>query len=265
MTATEKTEAPTLDQRIAEALTTTDRSSFFYCVLKSQAETAADASDRTAREARAKSTDPTYGGDAIAERGRAEDNEFFSSRLRAAAASLNEKYQQAQKKELAAVWNAEAEEVEMKVAQLADELIEAYQGAAARLVDIFLRMSDMDAEVRSVNTKPGRQRTLRTTEEAARDIDGFDAPDSIVKNCALPELVIGSKAHPKMLWPPPPVNHALQYALDVGRMLGGSALPPTAEQRAVEAKRMADFYTEQERKREWLNSEAARKAAGGAG
>jgi hypothetical protein len=217
------------------------------------------ATEREGRAAQAAAYDPAVLDPTAV--GKAHDAEHRLKRLRNAATALTSHYTAAIKREEAAVWNAEAEEIEMKVAQLADELIGAYQRAAAQLVDIFLRISDMDAEVRSVNTKPGKQRALRTTEEVARDIDGFNPADSIVKNCALPELVIGSKAHPKMLWPPPPVNHALQYALDVGRMLSGPALPPTAEQRAVEAKRMTDFYTEQERGRERLNSEAAARDA----
>jgi hypothetical protein len=98
----------------------------------------------------------------------------------------------------------------------------------------------------------------------ARGVD-VNSADSFVHKCQLPELVIGSGASPKILWPPKETNHALEYALSVGRMLSGPMMPPTAAEKAVEAKRVEDFYWEQERGRELRNSEAVRKAAGGAG
>jgi hypothetical protein len=104
-------------------------------------------------------------------------------------------------------------------------------------------------------------RRLRKVEQVARSVD-FNPADNFIQKCQLPELVIGSNAPPKMLWPPPQPNYALEYALSVGRMMSGPAMmPPTEQQRAEASRRHMQYIEEREQGREKLNAEAAARAA----
>jgi hypothetical protein len=111
----EKTEIEPLDSRIATVLGSDEEfSSEFLQALYDELDEAVGVADQTARECRARSIDPLV-RDGIAERGRAEDQEFISHRLKAAASPLREKHGQALIREHSAQWHHTATVVELVV------------------------------------------------------------------------------------------------------------------------------------------------------
>jgi hypothetical protein len=259
MTLTAVKTEPSLDQRIASALGSTDQlASADLLALCNEVDSAIVFSDAKARLARKRSIDPLV-HDGIAERGQAEDHEFISHRLTNGVTALREKYEQACQRERETVWNADIDEVELKVAKVADELTEVYQRCVTELVDLFTRVTAVDQEVQRVNNITDCQRKLRKVELVARGIPGFSTGDvSVIEKCQLPPLIFG---HGKMVmaWPLPTVPIGVLMHDHVAAMMRG-ARPPTEDEKIAESMRVVKYAEEQERGRVQLNEAAAERA-----
>jgi hypothetical protein len=256
MTLSEVKTEPSLDQRIAVALgSTAQLPSAELLALCNEVDAAIILSDAKARLARKRSVDPLV-HDGIAERSKAEDQEFVAHRLRNAVTALREKYEQACQHERETIWNADIDEVELKVAKVADELTEVYQRCVTELVDLFTRVTAVDQEVQRVNNITDCRRKLRKVELVARGIPGFSTGDvSVIDKCQLPPLIFG---HGKMVmaWPLPtvPIGVLLHDQMVMGMR---NARPPTEDEKIAESMRVVAYAEEQERGRVRLNEEAA--------
>jgi hypothetical protein len=257
MTLTGVKTEPSLDERIAFTLGSTDQiASADILALITEVDSAILHSDARARLARKRSVDPIV-LDSIAERGAAEDAEFVSHRLRNGVTALREKHEQACQREREAVWNSDADAVELKVAKVADELIETYQRCVTELVDLFTRVTAVDQEVQRVNNISDCRRKLNKVELVARGIPGFATGDvSVIEKCSLPPLIFGP-GKMVMAWPLPVVPLGVGYSEMVSAMCRG-ALPLTDDQRNAEAERVTKFYADQEAGRIRLGEEEAR-------
>jgi hypothetical protein len=252
-----KNGAPSLDQRIADTLATTEPlSSEFIQQLYDELDNAVGSHNEIARTARANSLDPMC-RDAIAERGKAEDAEFVSQRLCNAATPLRAKYQQALAREQTEAWTISADAVELEAAKVADQIIDTYPMVANILVQLFTMMKSVDQKVDRINiTAPnGVMRRLRHTEATARGIGDAEVL-SITKSVKLPALVIGRGAAPDA-WPLPVPNVALSYALSVAESLRCAPLPLTDQQKIDASARQVAHGVAMEEEHQRLNSEAA--------
>jgi hypothetical protein len=194
-----------LDQKIAEALGTTDPlTSEFLLALYNELDDAVGDADRTARECRARSVDPLC-RDGIAERGKAEDQEFVAARLRAAATPLRARYQQAVAREERAAWETKTAPLEQELAAIAAEFAVEYPAAVAKLVDLFRRVELANQEAARANS--GAPGYLHNIEERLRGVR------AVMNDTTLPTLGGARNA-----WPTH--NPGLAYAISVSSMLG---------------------------------------------
>jgi hypothetical protein len=131
---TEVTMTESLDIRIANFLRPDAEplSSSALMALIDEVEKAIEVADREGRTARARALDPSL-VDAGA-RGRAEDQEFMSTRYRAGQARLRELLAKAMTREARVAWAAEAEPIELQVAQVADMVVETYPKCVREMV-----------------------------------------------------------------------------------------------------------------------------------
>jgi hypothetical protein len=249
--------APTLDARIADTLATTEHlSPEFINSLYDELDNAVGDADQIARDCRVKSIDPLC-RDGIAERSRAEDQEFIANRLRAAATPMRAKYQAALAREREAAWIIEADAVELEAAQVADQIISTYPMVTNILVQLFTMMKSVDQKVDRINlTAPnGVMRRLRHTEATARGIADAEVL-SITKSAKLPTLVIGRGAAADA-WPPAPPNIYLEYVQSVAAGIASAPAPLTEDERIAASQRQVAHGEAMEREHQRLNSEAA--------
>jgi hypothetical protein len=248
-----------LDEMIAEALGNDELSAEFLGALYAALDQAVGIADETARQCRARSVDPLC-RDGIAERGKAEDQEFVATRLRNAATPLRAKYQAALQREQAADWELKSRQIELMVVKTARIMLRRYPKAVDELVEVFRLVKAVDKAVDEINaTAPiGVTRRLAKTELVARDIDGFYSTDvSIVEKCVLPAFVSHGSSY---AWPPPQRNWVVDYVESMTAMLRGAPPPPTEEERIAAAQQHIAHGEEMEREHQRLNAEAHARA-----
>jgi hypothetical protein len=249
MTATAvKTEPAPLDTRITDALASTEPlSSDFLGALYDELDDAVGVANQMAKECRAKSIDPLC-RDAIAERGKAEDQEFVSQRLCNAATPLREKYQKALAREAREQWLADTSELGSRIASLEKELAEVYPRAVGELIDLFRRVEAANREATRFNSVAPR----------GYGLTGVDGAKRILDKVRLPAPVGGDTAPD--VWPiPPEVPLGVQLSAHVAAMMTG-ARPVSEQERIAESARIVAHGEAQERGRMKKNEEAEMRA-----
>ncbi len=195
---------PTLEQRIASALTADDTKAADIAALIAETEIAIAAADKAADIEREKALDPLASPDAARARAAMEDAAFARDRLRSVLPRLRERLTEVETAEYAKQWDADFRGVEARRDELALEYAELYPRLVAQLVDLLRRAEAVDEEVSSVNAsaRPGEPRRLFCVELAARGLEGFTrAIPSIAAELRLPAFGRGS-GQPEIEWPP---------------------------------------------------------------
>ena len=105
---------PTLEQRIAAALTSTDITPSDLATLIAEVEAAAQAADEDATKAREQALDPAVVVDAAKVGAAVATATLTRDRLQAALPRLQERLKQVREQEDLAAWKAEAEELEAR-------------------------------------------------------------------------------------------------------------------------------------------------------
>jgi hypothetical protein len=194
----------TLDERIAHILQADEsRASSVFADLIAEVDDAIDAADQAGREAREIAGNPKIiDGGAL---GRALDAEHTAHRLRNGMAALEQLHHEALAREKLRDWHLQADLVEEKAAQLADELLERWPAMTTWILDYFARKAAVDAQVKALNaTTPGfESRRLKEIELVARGIEGYGNSQPLEKQLRLPALVVGSQSAVPLLWPLP--------------------------------------------------------------
>jgi hypothetical protein len=208
------------------------------------AKTFATDAEEAGRAARLRSVDPQC-LDGVAERSKAEDNEFVGQRLRNAISALEPHYEAAVKKEKHAKWLVDTAEIRVRIDGLSKELQSTYTECVDKLAALFGRVESINHEAKQFGL----------------GVDG----SARIRDVILP--VLGSVSDAKPHWPPPAPNVCLEYALSVAAGIVNARPAPTDQERAAEARRVENFYAETERGREALRTRAneieQRHASGG--
>jgi hypothetical protein len=201
--------ATTLDQRVTKTLSAPDvdhlPSSTFSATV-AEVNAAVDDLDWRARAARQRALDPTLDG--IAERSRAEDLEFQSSRLTAGRARLLEYGKTALARERLVAWHARADQIEPTRDALAAELVDKYPRIAAELADLLTRVSVCDREAAQIDAgHPGMEsRRIGNIQSAVQKLTGAPSSVKLAEQVKLPALD-GKGA----VWPPAAAAHPFQH------------------------------------------------------
>jgi len=211
---------------------------------------AATVAENAGKAARLKSIDPKH-PDGVAERSRAEDQEFIAQRLRNAVAALAPLHEAAIRKDELEKWKNATADIRARIVDLSKELQSTYEECVGKLVDVFKRSETLNNEAQHFGLAPAGCGIGSVTGSAR------------IRDVILPML--GSSRGVEPLWPPPKAQFGVEYAAMVGQMMRG-ALPVSDEQRNAEAARTTEFYRRQEHGRVQLNEAAearARRAAAG--
>jgi hypothetical protein len=199
--------APSLEQRIATVLAADDIKSSDLAALIVETEAAAAAADEVATKTREQALDPLISPDATKARAAMEAAAFTRDRLRTVLPRLQQRFSEVRAAEEYARWVVDYEQAEAKRDAAAEELKALYPEFVTKLVDLLLRIEEVDREVRRVTSaKPfdakeanGDGRRLLETELAARGIKGFGLYDlQIIRDLKLPKFEPGGQ----LAWPP---------------------------------------------------------------
>lgn len=245
-------------ERKAAAALSGDVTSAVLAELIIDVEDAIKQAEATAKAERDKALDPVAAPDPKAACAAAEDATIAAGRLRTLHPRLEARFSEMQAKERLAKWHADYATLKPKRDALATELRELYPAAVAKLVDLFARSADLDAEIGKLHqARPsGVSLHLRTAELEARGLESFrrDRP-SIAHELKLPDW----ENSDRMAWPArqlgggiaasyaeiaPPGAYDRRYSADWWR---DADARQAAQQE--EAKRVSDYYEGKERER----------------
>jgi hypothetical protein len=187
---------PSLEQRIAAALTPTDIASTDLAALIAEVEGAAQAADENATRAREEALDPAVVVDTAKVGAAVATAELTRDRLRAALPRLETRYRETVEAEALAAWRAEADELEPRGVALLDGFAEFYPEMAKRIANHLDDMRAFDKQVDDLNRRRpnGVPALSRSTPALAKDL-------------RIPSPYKTSE----LWWPPPAPNLALQY------------------------------------------------------
>ena len=187
---------PTLEQKIAAALTTADVTSTDLGQLIAETEVGITTADQTADEERVKALDPALSPDPKAAREAMQDAEFSRDRLKTLLPRLETRYREIAEAEALAVWRAEADELEPRGVALLDGFAEFYPEMAKRIADHLDDMRAFDKQVDDLNRRRpnGVPALSRSTPALAKDL-----------------RIPSPYKTGELWWPPPQPNLALQY------------------------------------------------------
>ena len=210
---------PTIEQRIAAALTSTDITSTDLSQLLVETEDGIAAADKAAEEERARALDPALSPDPRKARQAMEDAIFCRDRLKTLQPRLQAQHQEVLAREYAARWREDFEQVEAKRDALVEELREEYLAAVAKLIDILSRIPAINQEVSRINgsAPPGVKDRLLGVEQQARGVEGFGVSGAwdphgllaLAADLKLPKFEADGDRY-QYSWPPPQPNLALQ-------------------------------------------------------
>ena len=262
--------APTLEQRISQALADAGIASADLAALVQETESAIVVADQAAAKERERAHDPALSPDpASAERTKALDPvlspdakaareamaaaEFARERLRSVLPRLQGRLQKVQAAEYAARWEADFEQVEARRNELVQEYAATYPRLVAQLVDLFERIEAADKEVSRINgSAPScEHRRLRQVELVARGLKAFSrSAPAISKTVQLCDWADSER----LIWPPRQPTIAALYAL--------SMVPPhdaryTADWAAAQKE---DNVRRAANEARWAEQEAVRQA-----
>jgi hypothetical protein len=193
------TTTPSLEKRIALALTDQIKTSAAVADLIQEVETAIVTADKGAEEAQARALDPVVIDPEAHQRMR--DAQFLSRRLHAAMPRLQDRLAECMAAEYSARWNADCDAVEAKRDEKATEFASRCPQLIGELVELFRSTQAVDQECARINaaSPPNEHRHLLGVELTARNLPAFsrDAP-SISKTAQLPDC----EHNAKLAWPP---------------------------------------------------------------
>ena len=144
---------PTLEQRIAAALTSTDITSRDLATLIAEVEAAAQAADEDAIKARARALDPAVVVDVASVGAAVATATLARDRLQAALPRLQERLNEVREREDLAAWKAEAEELEARRIAKMTEFADFYPPMYERIVDHLYSMRALDREIDDLNRR----------------------------------------------------------------------------------------------------------------
>jgi hypothetical protein len=197
---------PTLDQRVAAALTPSDITSVELAALIVEVEAAAAAADADAAKAREEALDPATVIDAAKVGASLATAELTRDRLRAALPRLQEQLKRVLQAEDVAAWRADAEELEQRRVASGAGFRQFYPEAIERIVDHLYSMRALDKEIDNLNSRrpdPSIPALGYITPFFAMDLKIPD-PDSDPDNAGAP-----------LLWPPHQPSLAQQMAREM--------------------------------------------------
>ena len=211
---------PTLEQRIAAALTSTDITSSDLAALIVEVEAAAQAAAENATKTREEALDPATVIDAAKVGASVATAELTRDRLRAALPRLQERLKQAREREYAECWLNDYAAVKVRRDAAAEQLRERYPTIVAELVASMADIAATDKEVDRINVAApyGDYPRLRGVELTARGLDRLLQPNiSIVQELRLPCFDC-APGMPLMAYPLPQPNFAVEFVnYDSGR------------------------------------------------
>ena len=204
---------PTLEQRIAAALTSTDITSSDLAALIVEVEAAAQAAAENANKTREEALDPATVIDAAKVGASVATAELTRDRLRAALPRLQERLKQAREREYAECWLNDYAAVKVRRDAAAEQLRERYLTIVAELVALMADIAATDKEVDRINVAApyGDYPRLRGVELTARGLDHLLQPDiSIVQELRLP-CFDRAPGMPLMAYPLPQPNFTVEF------------------------------------------------------
>ena len=204
---------PTLEQRIAAALTSTDITSSDLAALIVEVEAAAQAAAENATKTREEALDPATVIDAAKVGASVATAELTRDRLRAALPRLQERLKQAREREYAECWLNDYAAVKVRRDAAAEQLRERYPTIVAELVASMADIAATDKEVDRINVAApyGDYPRLRGVELTARGLDRLLQPNiSIVQELRLPCFDC-APGMPLMAYPLPEPNFAVEF------------------------------------------------------
>jgi hypothetical protein len=210
--------APTLEQRISQALADAGIASADLAALVQETESAIVAADQAAAKERERAHDPAQSPDPASAYQVMQTAKFAAARLHKLLPRVQARYQEVVAQERLDAWRADYEAVETKRDRLASEFRETYPLVVGKLVDLFQRAAAVDAEVSHINSvaPDGASGRLVGVELAARGMQSFSTFDpSIAKAVQLPDFDHSDR----MAWPPPTPSLAAQVAESMASMI----------------------------------------------
>ena len=188
----------TLEQRIAEALSDNEITSYRIADLLAETEQASIEADKQAITARELALDPIASPDANKARAAIEDSNFTCMRLRTVIPRLQTKYNKVKRAERYAKWCSEYNRVIIKRDAAAAKFQQLYPDMATKLVTLLTEIEAVDREVRQVGDAQmpfltdgyphdAEHRSLKSVELTARGLDHFGPYDhEILKVLKMP-------------------------------------------------------------------------------
>ena len=224
---------PTLEQRIAAALTSTDITSSDLAALIVEVEAAAQAAAENATKTREEALDPATVIDVAKVGASLATSELTRDRLRAALPRLQEQLKQAREREYAECWLNDYAAVKARRDAAAENLRERYPAIVDELVTLMTNIAITDKEVSRVNLAApyGDHPRLRGVELTARGLDRLMQPDVwILQELRLPTF--HRDDGPVLAWPPRVPSLAETYVFPPAFFV-----PVDVEQERLEANR----------------------------
>jgi hypothetical protein len=189
---------PSLEQRIAAALTPADITSTDLAALIAEVEGAAQAADENATRAREEALDPAVVVDTAKVGAAVVTAELTRDRLQAALLRLRTRYTEVREQEGIAAWKADAEELEVRRVALAVEFYKLLPPELLKQIAERLHaMRAFDREIDALNHRRPDDRSVRPLDYATPEL---------ARELKLPDPDKPSQ----FLWPPPQPNLALQ-------------------------------------------------------
>jgi hypothetical protein len=197
---------PSLERRIAAALSAKDIASADLATLIGETEAAIAEADATATAEREKALDPIASPDLAAARAAMDDAQFASRRLKTLLPRLQARFAKVSAQEDYDGWVSDYERVKAMRDAAAEELSRLYVPFVSQFVSLLHRIEATDGEVRRVTAaKPthadaanGDGRSLLPVELHARGLADFGRSESIMRDLHLPAW----EADARPLWPP---------------------------------------------------------------
>ena len=243
---------PTLEQRIAAALTLADITSSDLDKLIAEAKAAAQSADENATKAREQALDPALTIDVVKVGAEVAAAELSRDRLRAALHRLRARYTEIRKQEDVAAWKAEAEKLAVRRDALRMEFMRILP--AELIIQIAEQLSAMrkfDKEIDALNYRRPDDQSVRSLHYATPEL----ARELRIPNMEKPG---------QFLWPPPTDLSELLAAIPTDPFIIAEAAKGTYEnaryKRALEDNRRQIAEAEQ-RQREFEKQQAAETEA----
>jgi hypothetical protein len=243
---------PSLEQRIAAALTPTDITSTDLAALIAEVEAAAQAADENATKAREQALDPGVVVDTAKVGAAVATAELTRDRLQAALPRLRARYTEVRKQEDVAAWKAEAEKLAVRRDELRMEFMRILPAELIKqIAEQLTAMRKFDKAIDALNYRRPDDQSVRSLHYATPEL----ARELRIPNMEKPG---------QFLWPPPTVSSELLAAIPTDPFIISEAAKGTyikeRHRRMLEDNRKQIAEAEQrQREREEREAAEARK------